>query len=256
VNANSWFYNLPFKTVTSRISDLEWVRPVRQERSQRTLERLLDAAEIVIRDKGFADAAVVDIARRAGCSVGTFYRRFRDKQTLLHALDERFAEEFRATMEEAVAPERWRGAPIAEILAGYLEFSLEQGRARAALHRAALVMSVRDAAFAERQTRLAGDLHERLRDLLWARRGEIGHEEPAVAIEFALEQLRSMLLARLNMSPLDSSLLSVSDAEFVSEALTSVCAYLELPPLGDPEEETGDASPSRGAENVHRSPQE
>jgi AcrR family transcriptional regulator len=247
---------LRLKSSTSRISDLEWVRPVRQERSQRTLERLLDAAEIVILDKGFADAAVVDIARRAGCSVGTFYRRFRDKQTLLHALDERFAEEFRATMEEAVAPERWQGAPIAEILVGYLEFSLEQGRARAALQRAALVMSVRDAAFAERQTRLARDLHERLRDLLWARRGEIGHGEPALAIEFALEQLRTMLLARLNMSPLDSSLLSVSDAEFVSEALTSVCAYLELPPLGDSEEEEGDASPSRGAENAHRSPQE
>jgi AcrR family transcriptional regulator len=247
---------LRLKPATTRIEDLEWERPVRQERSQRTLERLLDAAEIIIRDKGFADASVGEIAREAGCSVGTFYRRFRDKQTLLHALDERFAEEFRATMEEAVAPERWRGAPIAEILAGYLAFSLEHGRARAALQRAALVMSLRDAAFAERQTRLARDLHERLRDLLWSRRDEIGHEEPAVAIEFALEQLRTMLLARLNMSPLDSSLLSVSDAEFVSEALTSVCAYLEMPPLGDPEEEEGDASPSRGVENPHRPPQE
>jgi AcrR family transcriptional regulator len=244
------------KTRTSRISDLKWVRPVRQERSQRTLERLLDAAEVVIRDKGFADAAVVDIARQAGCSVGTFYRRFRDKQGLLHALDERFAEEFRATMEDAVSPQRWEGAPIAEILAGYLEFSLEQGRERAAVQRAALVMSARDAAFAERQARLARDLHERLRDLLWERRDEIGHEEPAVAIEFALEQLRTLLLARLNLSPLDSSLLSVSDAEFVSEALSSVCAYLELPPLADSEEGEGGASPSRGGEDPNRPPQE
>ena len=54
-------------------------------------------------------AAVADIAARAGCSVGTFYRRFRDKQALLHALDERFAEEFRATMQQAVAAERWEG---------------------------------------------------------------------------------------------------------------------------------------------------
>jgi AcrR family transcriptional regulator len=212
------------------------VRPVRQERSQRTLERLLDAAEVVIREKGFADAAVADIARRAGCSVGTFYRRFRDKRALLHALDERFAEEFRATMEEAVAPERWEGAPIAEILAGYIEFALEQGRTSAALQRAALVMAVGDAAFAERHMRLVRELHERLRKLLWARRDEIGHREPAVAIEFVLEQLRTMLALRLNVSPLNSSLLSVSDATFVSEQLASVCAYLAVSPPADPEE--------------------
>jgi AcrR family transcriptional regulator len=209
---------------------------VRQERSQRTLERLLDAAEAVIREKGFADAGVADIARRADCSVGTFYRRFRDKQALLHALDERFAEEFRATMQDAVARERWQGAPIAEILAGYIEFALKQGRTSASLQRAALVMSVRDAAFAERHMRLVRELHERLRGLLWERRDEIGRPEPAVAIEFVLEQLRTMLALRLNVSPLTSSLLSVSDARFVSEQLASVCAYLELPPPADPEE--------------------
>ena len=212
------------------------MRPARQERSQRTLERLLDAAEVVIREKGFADAGVADIARRADCSVGTFYRRFRDKRALLHALDERFAEEFRATMEEAVAPERWQGAPIVEILAGYIEFALKQGRTSASLQRAALVMSVRDAAFAERHMRLVRELHERLRGLLWERCDEIGRPEPAVAIEFVLEQLRTMLALRLNVSPLTSSLLSVSDARFVSEQLASVCAYLELPPPADPEE--------------------
>jgi AcrR family transcriptional regulator len=213
---------------------------VRQERSQRTLERLLDAAEGVIREKGFTDAAVADIASRADCSVGTFYRRFRDKRALLHALDERFAEEFRATMKEAVAPQRWRGAPIAEILAGYIEFSLKQGRSSAALQRAALLMSARDAAFAERHMRLVRELHERLRGLLWARRDEIGHPEPAIAIEFVLEQLRTMLVVRLNVSPLSSSLLSVSDARFVSEQLACVCAYLEIAAPAEPREPPDD----------------
>jgi DNA-binding transcriptional regulator YbjK len=71
------------KTRNYRISDLRWVRPARQERSQRTLERLLDAAEAVIGEKGFADASVGNICTRAGVSVGTFYRRFRDKHALI-----------------------------------------------------------------------------------------------------------------------------------------------------------------------------
>jgi len=218
------------KRHTSRVDDLKWAQPVHQERSQRTLERLLDAAEAVIRDKGYADASVTEIARRAGCSVGTVYRRFRDKTALFHALDERWGETFRATMEDAVASERWDGAQILEILTGYIEFSLGQGRERSELHRAAINMASRDTSFAERQRKLMTELHTRLRALLLARQHEIGHADPPRAIEFVLEQLRSMLMARLGANPLDKTLFATSDEEFIDQALTSVSAYLKLEP--------------------------
>ena len=218
------------KIHTSRVDDLRWAQPVHQERSQRTLERLLDAAEAEIRDKGYADASVAEIARRAGCSVGTVYRRFRDKAALFHALDERWGDAFRATMEDAVAAERWDGALILEILTGYIEFSLNQGRRHSELHQAAINMAARDADFAERQRKLSAELHTRLRDLLLARRDEIGHADPPRAIEFVLEQLRSMLMARLSASALDKTLFAASDEEFIDQALTSVSAYLKLEP--------------------------
>jgi AcrR family transcriptional regulator len=221
------------KRHTYRVDDLKWAQPVHQERSQRTLERLFDAAEAEIREKGYADASVVEIARRAGCSVGTFYRRFRDKTALFHALDERWGEAFRATMEDAVSAERWAGAVILEILTGYIEFSMGQGREHAELHRAAIHMASRDARFAERQRKLAAELHTRLRALLVARQDEIGHEDPPRAIEFVLEQLRSMLMARLDAEPLDKTLFASSDEQFIDQALTSVSAYLKLerPPV-------------------------
>jgi AcrR family transcriptional regulator len=218
------------KTHTTRIDDLKWAQPAHQLRSQRTLERLLDATEAELREKGYADASVANIASRAGCSVGTVYRRFRDKTALLHALDERWAAAFRATMEDAVAAERWQGAPILEVLTGYIEFSLSQARDRGDLHRAALIMASRDASFAARQLQLARELHGRLRDLLLARRDEVGHADAPVAIEFVLEQLRSMLVARLDGRPLDETLFAVSDEQFIDQALTSVSGYLELGP--------------------------
>jgi AcrR family transcriptional regulator len=218
------------KRHTYRVDDLKWAQPVHQERSERTRERLLDAAEAEIREKGYSDASVVEIARRAGCSVGTVYRRFRDKTALLHALDERWGEAFRLTMEDAVAPERWDGARIVEILTGYIEFSLGQGRDHAELHRAATHLASRDARFAERQRERATALHTRLRALILARSDEIGHADPPCAIEFVLEQLRSMLTARLDASPLDKTLFAASDDEFIDQALTSVSAYLELEP--------------------------
>ena len=158
------------------------------------------------------------------------YRRFRDKTALLHALDERWDEAFRATMEDAVAPERWDGARILEVLTGYIEFSLGQGRKQAELHRAAINMASRDANFAERHRKRTIELHGRLRALLLARQDEIHHADPLAGIEFVLEQLRSMLMARLDASPLDKSLFAASDEEFIDQALTCVSAYLRLEP--------------------------
>ena len=62
----------------------------KQARSEQTLHRLLDAAEELIQEKGLADVSVPEIVRRAGSSVGGFYARFKDKDELLQALEERF----------------------------------------------------------------------------------------------------------------------------------------------------------------------
>jgi AcrR family transcriptional regulator len=48
--------------------------------------RILDAAVAVLRDRGPARATTKEIARVAGCSEGSLYTYFADKETLLHAV--------------------------------------------------------------------------------------------------------------------------------------------------------------------------
>jgi len=219
---------------SSWISDLQWVRPAQQSRSRRTLSRLLDAAEALITEKGIDDTAVADVATRAGCSVGAFYHHFRDKAALVYALLDRLDEEFRATMRDALDPERWEGAAISEILEAYLQFSLEVGRERPGMRRAQLALALRDAAVRGQAAALKRDLEQGLGDLLRARREEIGHRDTALAVAFALEQLRAMLSARLDGIVPGATLDTVSDEDFVREAMGSVCAYMQIPPLPVP----------------------
>ena len=75
-----------YLTETRANSRFQWIQPVRQARSQETLERLLDSAEALIENKGFDDVTVADIAARAGFSVGAVYSRFHDKIGVLHCL--------------------------------------------------------------------------------------------------------------------------------------------------------------------------
>ena len=62
-----------------------------EARRNRTRERLLDAAESVIADKGFQAASIDDFVGAAGVSRGTFYNYFPTTTALLSAMNVRVA---------------------------------------------------------------------------------------------------------------------------------------------------------------------
>ncbi len=127
-----------------RDSLLEWVRPPQQERSQRTLERLLDAAEAIILEEGVDAANVAAVAKRAKSSVGAFYARFPDKEALVRAVCERFAAQARATMDAVLQPARWEGQALEAVLGAGLRFMLHVARERRPLLAGLLIYASRD----------------------------------------------------------------------------------------------------------------
>lgn len=62
-----------------------------EQRRQRTRERLLDAAERVVADKGLQNASIEEFVAAAGVSRGTFYNYFPTATDLLAALNVRVA---------------------------------------------------------------------------------------------------------------------------------------------------------------------
>ena len=207
-------------------SDLRWVRPPQQARSQETLERLLDAAEALVAEKGFADTPVAEIARRAGSSVGAFYTRFPDKDALLHALYERWYEQAVATADAALAPERWEGARIPEILESVVRFLVSIYRDQCGLIRAFVVRNHSDAGFRARRERLSHYVNEGLSGLLLARRREITHPDPARAAAFGLTLVFSTLESALLFGELRSGALVLTDDDLAAELTRAYLNYL------------------------------
>lgn len=80
------------KSAETSSDDPAWALPAYQARSREQRDRLLKAGERAFAEHGFWQAHVADIANRAGCSVGSFYRRFQDKEALFFALQAYMAE--------------------------------------------------------------------------------------------------------------------------------------------------------------------
>jgi AcrR family transcriptional regulator len=74
-------------------------------RAPLTAERILEAAEDILRRFGPAKATVVDVARVLGVSHGSVYRHFPTKLALRDAVTERFLERVSAPLEAVVAEE-------------------------------------------------------------------------------------------------------------------------------------------------------
>ncbi len=208
---------------------LRWVRPPRQARSQETLERILDAAESLVHEKGFDDTPVSEIVRRAGSSVGAFYSRFPDKHALLLALYERYFEQAMATADEALDPARWARSGVSEIVAAVVRFLVEIYRTQRGLIRAFVIRNHTDAAFQARRERLSHEVSRRLSQLLLARRAEIEHPDPERAAAFGMTLVFSALDATMLFGEMRSGAAALSDDDLAAELTRAYLAYLGLP---------------------------
>jgi AcrR family transcriptional regulator len=208
---------------------LEWVRPPLQARTRAVLVRMLDAGEALFAEKGFDDAPVSEIVERAGASVGSFYRRFKDKDGLLQAVHERFCEEARATTDDALSPERWQDSTTEEMAEAFIGFLLDIFRERAGLFRAFMVRSERDEIVRERTQKLYDHLGEKLAFLLRARGLRTRHSDDIFAARFALMTVLGFLTEVILVH---ETRFSLTDPRVTESLADGFLSYLRLAPDG------------------------
>lgn len=172
---------------------IEWVRPPVQDRSQRTLLRLLEASAALLEERSFEAIGVNDIVKRAQSSVGAFYARFQSKDAVLHSLHERYAEEARATAERALDPETWDGVPLVEVVERFCDFVVQAQEAKAGLRRALLIASAHDELHRARSVEVSTFVTACIRRLLEQRKSELGHPDVVVAADFVHRVVFSVL---------------------------------------------------------------
>ena len=165
--------------------------PALQARSQKTRDRLLDAAEALLRDGGPEKATVPAIARRAKVAVGSVYRRFPDKDAVLRSIYERFFDRSIAANREALSADKWTDVPLDLMLRRLVDGMVRGYRFHAPLLAALLryVDSHPDAAFRTHAEAMRADVFAGLSQLLLSRRAEIAHPDPDRAVRFLLVTL-------------------------------------------------------------------
>lgn len=95
----------------------------RTDRGRRTLRKLLDASAIEFGEKGFHEASVSSITRRAGVALGSFYTYFDSKDALFRALVADMSGNVRSSARSALSDDMSALETEEAALAAFLEFA-------------------------------------------------------------------------------------------------------------------------------------
>jgi AcrR family transcriptional regulator len=209
-------------------ASMQWVKAPQQERSQKTLARLLDGAESIIRERGLDAVTIPEVVRVAGSSVGSFYARFPDKKALLDTLHERACAETLATAEVALDPALWKGASLGQMIRVMIGFAVRIFGSRRTLMNAFNQAFAGDPGFAARRARTAVALGQRVTTFLLGRRESMGHPDPELAIPMALRVVAATLEQRNALALADVPEIAVTDALLEQELTRLVEGYLRV----------------------------
>jgi AcrR family transcriptional regulator len=175
------------------------MRPPQQERSRRTLDRIVAAALEVVAEKGVEGAAVQEIVDRAGSSVGSFYARFDGKDDLVRFLQRRVWADATRRWDEGIAAGAWDDGRLGTVVEGLVALLVRVERAD--VGRRAALAGVDPGAAASGPTGGGADgapataaafrerIAEDVRALLLDRRDEIAHPDPERAVDTLLRVL-------------------------------------------------------------------
>ena len=167
------------------------MKPPLQERSEASLERILDAAERLVRRQGFQKTSLTQICREAGLTTGAFYARFARKEDLAFPLWQRFEPRSGEAVErfaEALAE-----APLGEALRVLLQAVIDTYQRDGALLRELVLLAPKNPELAAAM-RITNDRHlERLVALVRGSGARITHPRPEVAVGLGLVSILNTL---------------------------------------------------------------
>jgi len=103
-------------------------RRPRQERGQRRVEAILDAAAAFVAEEGVPAATMHAIAKRSGTTIGSMYHFFPDREAVLVALLERHAHALEALAEELAAVD-WAQLSLEAVVDRYVNALVGYARA-------------------------------------------------------------------------------------------------------------------------------
>lgn len=168
-------------------------KPARQKRSAETERRLLNAGEALFAERGFDGTKINDIIEKSGCSIGSFYHRFGDKDGLAKVMVDRYLTDAIAQIDAADFSKATYG-DLPTMFAALSRMVFDFMTARLGVYRAAQYLAHTDPEIWQDTGYLSTLLRDRVCDYLAEYADEITATQPHAAMTNAVQLIVLVIL--------------------------------------------------------------
>lgn len=172
-------------------------REPKQGRSRASFERMLAAATDLLMERGNDDFALTDVAKRGKVSIGSIYCRFDSKDDLIQVVQHRFIDRMILEQTEMVARMTAKAGDLDSLVRAFVEELAEFLKRNAPVMRPMMQRAASDPVVSALGRRGYQDLADKVQTALLARREEIGHTLPELAIDTILRVAYSTFARQL-----------------------------------------------------------
>jgi AcrR family transcriptional regulator len=170
-------------------------RPAKQERSLRSLERLVLAAEAVLARDGWHAFTMAAVAKEADVSIGGIYRRFDNKEQLLRAIKDHVLARADADQQRIADTAKTRN--LSGAISHYVVNRIASLRGYSGIMRQIFEGQQNDPVMEERGRKSINVGMRVFRSVLSPHRHEIEHKDPELAIETAFFVMNATFMRRV-----------------------------------------------------------
>lgn len=159
------------------------LRPPRQERSQRTMERVLEAGAHVFAERGYDGLTIAEVCRVAGASAGAVYTRFENKDALVRAVHDHAMADMLAAVTALYAPgPDWDARETPDFVEHAVRLLSSHFRERAGIVRAIVLRAAVDPVMRAAGARAIGRMADAFVTRVMDRAADYPHPDPESAV--------------------------------------------------------------------------
>lgn len=157
-------------------------RAPQQGRSRASYERMVAAAEALMRERGSDEFTLNEVAQRGQVSIGSIYNRFDSKDVLIHVVQEMALATMDLDQQAVIVKARESAGGLDALIRELVDGIAETLRKHAEIMRPLMLRATNDpvVALAGKKSYIAAE--SQVRELLLSRREEIRHPDPERAV--------------------------------------------------------------------------
>ncbi|WP_159501498.1 TetR/AcrR family transcriptional regulator [Microbacterium sp. 18062] len=160
------------------------LRPPVQERSRRSLERILNAGADVLSERGYEGFSIAEVCQRAQISSGALYSRFDGKDSLILGIHTHVLGRIDADAREMYQPgPQWDGLSVTQTIELAVRLLVDHFTKHAAILGVFIIMTANDSRLRQNTAEPAQAISGAFRDRLLAHSAEFPHPDPAAAVD-------------------------------------------------------------------------